>query len=224
MSMNLKTKIAPKTSITLSNGNVVNVSPLKIKHEKAILASGSDDPILNVKSIYGVYCDIIRDCCDINPDTLSISDYQFIVFSIRKISAGSKFTIFSDCSSCGIENKVNVDLGKLTLKSSSDFQLKISDDLIFIFSDPKMSSSILDDSNDIINSIHTVINGEETFKDGEIDRKELSEFFNNLEVEYLKQLDESGILTNKIEVNNKFTCSACKTEQDIRTQDILSFF
>lgn len=108
----------------------VTLASMKTKHEIMRLSATGDN--------YKILADIIDDCIQndigISAYDLCIGDFQYLLYSLRVVTYGEEYSIYTRCPICGAENKIDVNLTELDINEYNEslvdlltFDLPVSD-------------------------------------------------------------------------------------------------
>lgn len=221
------------TQIELLSGKKIGVKPWRVREEKDLLfaTEGMDDELAVKREIVK----FMRRCVDNASlfDTLSNTDYVYLIAQLRRVSKGSKIEYQYPCTNCGFPLSDDVSLDKhLKYKKFDASVITVNADLkVGIKEVPFQEFDQLTATYPkttefnyyyIIKSIESVVYKNEVFD--QFTEAELIEFLDQLPSiefdEMAKKISDAGA---EIYLEKTLKCGKCKHENDVQFGDLYKF-
>jgi hypothetical protein len=227
-----------KTKLPVSNKNV-SYRPFLVKEEKILLlAMESDD----VAEYFTALEQIANNCLltdNIDVETLSMTDIQFLFAQIRGKSIGEMLDIELKCSECEKTTPVEIDITKPKVtkdrKHSTKVELKDAEIVIeFQYPSINLLKSLSERDVDInkVEGIMSLVkecmvavhDAETVYRMDETAPEDIDEFIESLSNSQFGKIKDffTSIPTMKYHV--EFTCSHCETKNEYDFEGLENFF
>jgi len=222
-----------------SNGKKIKYRPFLVREEKLlVLAMESEDP----KQITTAIKSVIKNCIEtrgIKVETLPTFDIEYLFLNIRCKSVGEEVELNVICQDDGqttVPVKILLDDIKVVKNPEHTNKIKLDDSLMMEMKYPSLdqfiksnfdfnSDNAMDQSFDLIAScIDKIYNEEEVWDTGDVTKKELEEFLDQLNSSQFKQIEKffetMPKLSHTLNVKNPNT----GVESEIVLEGLSSFF
>jgi hypothetical protein len=222
-----------------SNGKKIKYRPFLVREEKLlVLAMESEDP----KQITTAIKSVIKNCIEtrgIKVETLPTFDIEYLFLNIRGKSVGEEVELNIICQDDGkttVPVKILLDDIKVVKNPEHTNKIKLDDSLMMEMKYPSLdqfiksnfdfnSDNAMDQSFDLIAScIDKIYNEEEVWDTGDVTKKELEEFLDQLNSSQFKQIEKffetMPKLSHTFNVKNPNT----GVESEIVLEGLSSFF
>ena len=228
----------PSYKITIpSTKKELKFRPFLVKEQKILLmALESQD----VEEMIDAMQNTIKSCCleDINVESLSTFDSEYIFTKIRAKSVGETTDVGIYCDACEHVNEVTVNLDKVEVNIPDDnLEIKLNDQFVLKMKYPTYrsmgkiisntdngSSAAQDIFNTAVASFDKLFTDDEVIDMNEEPEEERIKFLDNLNPDQFKLVTEFAINMPQLVHDVKFTCEKCKKENEQQIQGIQSFF
>ena len=228
----------PYYSITIpSTGQETRYRPYLVKEEKILLiALESGD----VKQIAAATTDLIKSCVetDINLDTLTMYDVEYLFINIRSKAVGESITVNFMCTKCDDENEVTVKLDEIAVPISKEtdrtIQLteKVSVEMKHLsytdstnnhkISSPETYAEYMFEN--VLRSLDKILTEEEQFVVQDESDESVIEFINSLTTDQFSKLREFIENAPQVSKEINFTCTSCDTHNNYTLKGLNDFF
>ena len=222
-----------------SNGKKIKYRPFLVREEKLlVLAMESEDP----KQITTAIKSVIKNCIEtrgIKVETLPTFDIEYLFLNIRGKSVGEEVELNIICQDDGkttVPVKILLDDIKVVKNPEHTNKIKLDDSLMMEMKYPSLdqfiksnfdfnSDDAMSQSFDLIAScIDKIYNEEEVWDVGDVTKKELEEFLDQLNSSQFKQIEKffetMPKLSHTFNVKNPNT----GVESEIVLEGLSSFF
>jgi len=222
-----------------SNGKTIKYRPFLVREEKLlVLAMESEDP----KQITSAIKAVIKNCIEtrgIKVETLPTFDIEYLFLNIRGKSVGEEVELNIICQDDGtttVPVKILLDDIKVLKNPEHTNKIKLDDSLVMEMKYPSLdqfiksnfdfnSDNAMDQSFDLISScIDKIYNEEEVWDAGDVTKKELEDFLEQMNSSQFKQIEKffetMPKLSHTINVKNPNT----GVENGVTLEGLSSFF
>ena len=228
---------APSYSLTVpSTKKTINYRPFLVKEQRNLLiALESKDP----KMVLNAVLTCIESCSpNINASKLSTFDVDYIFTQIRGKSVGETTKILSECTECGHEHTINLNLDDIKIDHKHvDNIIPITKDINIVMKYPTYDDLMKNDSvfNEdktsvelLFETITSCIESVQT-QDNYISLKdepkaEVETFINSLTNEQLEKLSIFVDSMASLEHTIDYTCQSCAHNNSLTLKGIQDFF
>ncbi len=229
--------VTPKYDMIVpSTGKSITYRPYVVKEEKLLLiAMESQDE----KQIENAVMNIIEECVESPLDINSLTnfDVEFMFVTLRAKSVGEGIELRPQCQHCETENKVKINLDKVTvanLEDEVDRIVKLTDDISVELQWPTMKNRHVDlideksETETIINmmvaTIGTIYSGEEIYVVADVPKKEVKDFVESLSNDQFQQIVDRMGGAPYLSYDINFDCSNCGENNSIPLNGLSDFF
>ena len=235
----------PVYTLTIpSTGKEFKYRPFLVRDEKALLiAQQSEDPIVMLDSIKNV----IESCAksDVNVNTLSSFDVEYIFLNLRSVSIGEIIALRFKCDNDhGADNEkayaeINVDLRTakvvgLPTNGQKPNKIDLFGDVGVMMKYPTIDTikkldeaegGDIDQAFDIVvDCIDYIYSADEVFLAKDQKREELIEFLNNLTSDQYQQIQRFFRTMPSLRIDIQYTCPVCGKVHNKYLEGLESFF
>jgi T4 bacteriophage base plate protein len=230
---------APLYNVTIpSTKKEVKFRPFLVKEEKSLLlAQQSEDSKVMINTLKSIIENCIVDEIDVN--SLSIFDYEYLFTQIRAKSVGEIVELLFLCDTCDDEKaktQVNLDITKFQVDfpEGHDNKIELFDDVGIVMKNPSIDTldkleklndgdinSIFDVVAECIDSIYTT---EEVFNVKEQTKEEVIDFLENLTQEQFKKIEQFFLTMPKLRQTVEYNCPVCAKHHVKSMEGLASFF
>jgi hypothetical protein len=222
-----------------SSGQTVRYRPFLVKEEKLLLiALESED----TKQITTAIKTVIKSCIEtknIKVENLPTFDIEYLFLNIRGKSVGEELEVNIICpddDETTVPVKINVDDIKVQTNSEHNKQIKLDETLMMDMKYPSLEQFIksnfdltnqnnMDQSFDLITScIDKIYNEEEVWAAGDVTKKELMDFLEQMNSSQFKQIEKFFETMPKLSHKIKVTNPKTKVESEVVLEGLSSFF
>ena len=250
--MTLPKVTTPTFKIKLpTSGKEIKLRPFLVKEEKIIMLAvqaGGPDDILNAIK------DVIRNCTfdDIDVDTLSTIDIEYIFLRLRIMSRGSLVNLQFKCNhvikekqpdgreidtECGHITKLDFDLETVEVKVPDEYNTTIvldkKQNIGVVMKPPTYSSfyklrDLVDETKSIADRYDIFLDFIDYVFDGttiykDFTREELKDFIESLSNENYAKIKNFFNTLPKLSAKLHICCSKCKNQSDITLEGLQNF-
>jgi DNA-directed RNA polymerase subunit M/transcription elongation factor TFIIS len=228
---------SPKYKVTIpSMKREVFYRPFYVKEQKILLmAMESQDQELILKAMV----DTISSCLeeDINPNSLTTFDVEYIFTKIRSKSAGESANIILSCKECKADNEVSVNLEEIPAPEVHKIEDVVLNDkytlklryprynhmLESLQKEEKVTATglILDLA---MASLDKLLTEDESITFDDETDEEKTQFIDNLNSDQFKKIMAFVEDLPKLSKDVEFKCEKCKHENNYTLQGIQDFF
>lgn len=228
---------SPKYKVTIpSMKRDVFYRPFYVKEQKILLmAMESQDQELILKAMV----DTITSCLeeDINPNSLTIFDVEYIFTKIRSKSAGESADIILSCKECSTDNEISINLEEIPTPEVTNIEdIVLNDKYTLKLRYPKYNhmlesiqkeekvtatSLILDLA---MASLDKLLTEDEAITFDDETEEEKTQFLDNLNGDQFKKIMAFVEDLPKLSKDVKFKCEKCKHDNEYTLQGIQDFF
>jgi len=222
-----------------SNGKTIKYRPFLVREEKLlVLAMESEDP----KQITSAIKAVIKNCIEtrgIKVETLPTFDIEYLFLNIRGKSVGEEVELNIICQDDGtttVPVKILLDDIKVLKNPEHTNKIKLDDSLVMEMKYPSLdqfiksnfdfnSDNAMDQSFDLISScIDKIYNEEEVWDAGDVTKKELEDFLEQMNSSQFKQIEKFFETMPKLSHTIKVTNPNTGVESEVTLEGLSSFF
>ena len=217
-----------------STGDTIEFRPFLVKEEKLLMvAQESKDS----KAIIRALKEIIKACTfnEINPNTLTSYDLEYIFLQLRVKSVGETAQIMLKCEECGLDNEVDVDLTTAYVeypKEKIDPKIQLNESIGVVLKSlnvkdlEKLENTADNVSSVIAMAIESIFDDENVYPAKDSSAKELEDFVDSLEHKHLELIQNYITNQPKLVIDIEFKCSNpdCANVNNIKLEGIQNFF
>jgi hypothetical protein len=238
--MPLPTIATPTYELELpSTGQKIKYRPFLVKEEKLLLlALESDD----TKEISNAIKIVLKNCIQsksIKVENLPTFDIEYLFLNIRGKSVGEKIEVNLIAPDDGETSvPVNIDIDEIKVKKDPEHnkQIKLDDNLIMEMKYPSLEQFVksnfdlsnetnMDQSFELIAScVDKIYNEEEVWAAGDVTKKELVDFLEQMNSMQFKQIEKFFETMPKLSHEITFTNPKTKIESTVVLEGLSSFF
>jgi len=217
-----------------SSEQTVTFRPYLVKEEKVLLnAFEQQDQKLAMRAMVDTVVSCVYD--DVDANSLSTFDVEYMFTQIRAKSVGETATIKIKCESCEHMNDQTIDLTTAQVeKEEVDYIIPITDDISVEMKYPSYGSFVEHFKDGMSEAefgftmlrdcMVSIMTEEENHLVSEVSKKELDEFIDSMTN---AQFEKIGSFFNTVPVMRKhveFTCSSCGHENKTKLEGLQDFF
>jgi hypothetical protein len=225
-------------TIIPSTGEKVSFRPYLVKEEKILLiAMESQD----TDQIFNAISSTVLSCIpeNINVNTLTTFDIEFLFMKIRSKSVGEKAPLLIKCSECNHENEIVVNLDNIDVLKSTDtpnFKIRLTDEVSLkmkypSYMDVTKDKDLLDPSSKVEQTFSMVIQcmdaiqtEDESFKIKDTPKEEVMRFLESLTSDQYSLITDFMQSIPRLHHKEKFACEKCSHENEAEFNGIDDFF
>jgi hypothetical protein len=229
--------VTPKYNTSLpSTKKKITYRPFLVKEEKALLAAQESE---SISVMLETLKQVVEGC--VEPDgvleNMTSFDLEYLFTLIRSKSVGEYSDLILPCGHCNLQNnktKVRVDLRTVEVKQDKTIsnKVKISDTVAVTLKYPSLSDLIEVQSKPesdvefytIMKSIETIYAEDDVYHAHEEEESELMAFINHLTSKQYSEIKEYIQTAPSAQIKVKYTCPACKAENERVLKGLNSFF
>lgn len=212
-----------------SSGKAIKLKPFRVADEKTLLIAAESK---NTKQMMNAMRDVVSNCTEgADVDEFASFDLEYLFIKLRSVSVGETAEVMIKCKECEKGNKVNVDISDVGVvkEESHTKEIKISDEVMFIMKYPDITnievSTEVDAMMDIIiESIDTVIFGEEAIKITDAEKGDLKDIINDMTTKQFAEVRSFFETMPKLKKEISFQCKECSHENEITLEGMADFF
>ena len=221
----------PKYPVTIpSTETKTKMSPFLVKDEKVLLmAAESKDTKQMMSALKQV---VARSVDGVDVDRLAPYDLEYLFLKLREISVGETTDVVIRCSSCETENKQKINLTELKVikDEKHESKIKISENMMFIMKYPDLEKVEINEAdpdsaiNMFVESVDTVVYGEDMIKITPAEKADLLEIIENLTTKQFNHLKDFFETMPKLNLDVSFKCGSCGADNDVVLSGLADFF
>ena len=155
----IEIKLPSRGKAYVAAPEMVRIRPFRFEEEKALRSVRSEGDGMKV------IAQMLSNCIEgINYQDLTLSDKNFLLFHIRRLSYGDVYKITSDCNNCGEKNNLTLKISEIPVNYASDdytepFTLVLPDsEQEVMYVSPRVTHEMQFASmNGIMENLHSVI-------------------------------------------------------------------
>lgn len=220
----------PKYNLTVpSTGSTLKYRPYLVKEEKILLiAAQSEDQQQIMTAIY----DIISSCVEnVDVDTLTTYDLEYIFIQLRAKSVGESSTVVMTCPSCQTKNDIVIDLNSVVCsKSSANPLVQITDDVKVELKHPSYREIPAAEEahevgfNLIASGLKTVYSGNDRVNIEDEPFESVVRFLESMTQDQFAKITEFFEDSPVVKYDHDFVCTNCGEKELIEIKGMQSFF
>ena len=207
----------------------VKIKPFRVADEKVLLVAAESK---DTKQMISALRQVVGNCVDgVDVEELASFDLEYLFMKLRAVSVGESTDVSIKCKSCETANKVNVDLSTISVVNdpTHNREVKISDDLMFIMKYPDITdinvSGSLDSMLDVIvESVSTVIFGEEAIEITDAEKEDLKNIVNDMTTSQFSAVRDFFETMPKLKKEIEFDCKECMHLNKLTLEGMADFF
>jgi hypothetical protein len=222
-----------------STGQIIKYRPFLVREEKLlVLALETED----IKQITNGIKTVIKNCIEtrgVKVETLPTFDIEYLFLNIRGKSVGEEIEVSIICpddNQTSVPVKINIDDIKVLKNEDHTNKIKIDNEIMMEMRYPALDQFIksnfdfendnaIEQSFELISScVDKIYTEEEVWSSGDVSKKELSEFLEQMNSSQFKEIEKffetMPKLSHKIKVKNPNT----KVESEVVLEGLQSFF
>ncbi len=222
-----------------STKQTIKYRPFLVKEEKLlVIALESED----TKQITNAIKTVIKNCIEtkgIKVESLPTFDIEYLFLNIRAKSVGEEIEVNIICpddNETNVSVKINVDDIKVQENEQHSNKIKLDDHLMMEMKYPSLDQFIksnFDFSNDnaldqsfelVASCVDKIYNQEEVWAAGDVTKKELMEFLDQMNSSQFKQIEKFFETMPKLSHTVKVTNPKTEVESDVILEGLSSFF
>lgn len=224
-------------SVIPSTQKKVRFRPYNVGEEKILLiAYEADDKVQIAKAIL----DIVESCVedDINKNTLSVFDVEYLFLQIRSKAVGETSTVVFTCAECQHDNSIEVKIDSIQIDVDSipSTKIQITDDYVLelkfpVYKEVIEHSDTLDANSLsellfqlVLRSLSKLHTPDELIDFKDVDVKEIEEFINNLTTDQYAKLINFIENLPKLSQLVEYDCEECAHHNKYNLQGLSDFF
>jgi hypothetical protein len=222
-----------------STGQKIKYRPFLVKEEKLLLLALESDDTKEISNAIKV---VLKNCIQsksIKVENLPTFDIEYLFLNIRGKSVGEKIEvnlIAPDDEKTSVP--VNIDIDEIKVKKDPEHnkQIKLDDNLIMEMKYPSLEQFVksnfdlsnetnMDQSFELIAScVDKIYNEEEVWAAGDVTKKELVDFLEQMNSMQFKQIEKFFETMPKLSHEITFTNPKTKVESTVVLEGLSSFF
>jgi len=220
-----------------STNETVKFRPFLVKEQKNLLiAMESKD----TKQILNAMLGCIESCSSVtNAKKLATFDVDYMFTQIRSKSVGETSDIITECSSCGHNNTVKIDLSQIQMETGQvkDTVIPLNDEISVVMKFPTYDDVLKNDSifdekgkvadvlfNTITSCIHSVQTEDESVLLKDETKEEVDAFMNSLTGEQLEKINTFVESVPTLEHSKDYKCEKCGEDKTLVLRGLQDFF
>ena len=227
----------PKYELNIPSTNQkVRFRPFLMKEEKILLMAMESQ---NQTDIFNTIIDTLSACIedDIDINKFGTFDVEYCFLKIRSKSAGEKADMVFQCTECGSENEVSINIDDIKIEVPKlESIIEINNDVSVEMTWPSFNDVAKNDT--IINSESTVdqvfalvracmvsINTkEERFAIKDHSKEEIDQFIESLNSDQFGKIREYVEQMPRLKHDVSFCCTNCASANEVTVEGLQSFF
>lgn len=216
-----------------STGEVLSLRPYLVKEEKVLMiALESSDPV----QISNAVRNVIQACYDLKDlKHLTVFDIEYLFLQLRGKSVGEEMELRIKCTHCEELNPFVVSVDEIKVKNEKpDNIIMLTEDVgvemrypsvdTFAALDIEKLNSVEGVMDLIIECVDKVFDADNVYGEGDMTKKELVEFIENLNSDQFKKVQSFFNSIPAIEYKGDFKCEHCGEHNDVELKGLQSFF
>ena len=222
-----------------STGQEIKYRPFLVKEEKLLVLALESE---NTKEITTAIKNVIKSCIqtkNIKVESLPTFDIEYLFLNIRGKSVGEEIEVNVICPDDGetyVPVKINIDEIKVQKNAEHNNKIQVDDNIIMQMKYPSLDQFIknnfdfsgdtnMDQSFDLVAScIDKIFNDEEVWTSGDVTKKELIDFLEQMNSAQFKQIEKFFETMPKLSHSVKVKNPKTEVESEVVLEGLSSFF
>jgi hypothetical protein len=222
-----------------STGQEIQYRPFLVKEEKLLVLALESE---NTKEITTAIKNVIKSCIqtkNIKVESLPTFDIEYLFLNIRGKSVGEEIEVNVICPDDGetyVPVKINVDEIQVQKNEEHTNKIQVDDNIVMQMKYPSLDQFIknnfdfsgdsnMDQSFDLVAScIDKIFNEEEVWTSGDVTKKELIEFLEQMNSAQFKQIEKFFETMPKLSHSVKVKNPKTEVESEVVLEGLSSFF
>ena len=222
-----------------STGQEIKYRPFLVKEEKLLVLALESE---NTKEITTAIKNVIKNCIqtkNIKVESLPTFDIEYLFLNIRGKSVGEEIEVNVICPDDGetyVPVKINIDEIKVQKNAEHNNKIQVDDNIIMQMKYPSLDQFIknnfdfsgdtnMDQSFDLVAScIDKIFNDEEVWTSGDVTKKELIDFLEQMNSAQFKQIEKFFETMPKLSHSVKVKNPKTEVESEVILEGLSSFF
>jgi hypothetical protein len=222
-----------------STGQEIKYRPFLVKEEKLLVLALESE---NTKEITTAIKNVIKSCIqtkNIKVESLPTFDIEYLFLNIRGKSVGEEIEVNVICPDDGetyVPVKINIDEIQVQKNEEHTNKIQVDDNIIMQMKYPSLDQFIknnfdfsgdtnMDQSFDLVAScIDKIFNDEEVWTSGDVTKKELIDFLEQMNSAQFKQIEKFFETMPKLSHSVKVKNPKTEVESEVILEGLSSFF
>ena len=222
-----------------STGQEIQYRPFLVKEEKLLVLALESE---NTKEITTAIKNVIKSCIqtkNIKVESLPTFDIEYLFLNIRGKSVGEEIEVNVICPDDGetyVPVKINIDEIQVQKNEEHTNKIQVDDNIIMEMKYPSLDQFIknnfdfsgdsnMDQSFDLVAScIDKIFNDEEVWTSGDVTKKELIDFLEQMNSAQFKQIEKFFETMPKLSHSVKVKNPKTEVESEVILEGLSSFF
>ena len=222
-----------------STGQEIQYRPFLVKEEKLLVLALESE---NTKEITTAIKNVIKSCIqtkNIKVESLPTFDIEYLFLNIRGKSVGEEIEVNVICPDDGetyVPVKINIDEIQVQKNEEHTNKIQVDDNIIMEMKYPSLDQFIknnfdfsgdsnMDQSFDLVAScIDKIFNEEEVWTSGDVTKKELIDFLEQMNSAQFKQIEKFFETMPKLSHSVKVKNPKTEVESEVVLEGLSSFF
>lgn len=222
-----------------STGQEIKYRPFLVKEEKLLVLALESE---NTKEITTAIKNVIKSCIqtkNIKVETLPTFDIEYLFLNIRGKSVGEEIEVNVICPDDGetyVPVKINIDEIQVQKNEEHTNKIQVDDNIVMQMKYPSLDQFIknnfdfsgdsnMDQSFDLVAScIDKIFNEEEVWTSGDVTKKELIDFLEQMNSAQFKQIEKFFETMPKLSHSVKVKNPKTEVESEVVLEGLSSFF
>ncbi len=222
-----------------STGQEIKYRPFLVKEEKLLVLALESE---NTKEITTAIKNVIKSCIqtkNIKVESLPTFDIEYLFLNIRGKSLGEEIEVNVICPDDGetyVPVKINIDEIQVQKNEEHTNKIQVDDNIVMQMKYPSLDQFIknnfdfsgdtnMDQSFDLVAScIDKIFNDEEVWTSGDVTKKELIDFLEQMNSAQFKQIEKFFETMPKLSHSVKVKNPKTEVESEVILEGLSSFF
>jgi hypothetical protein len=222
-----------------STGQEIQYRPFLVKEEKLLVLALESE---NIKEITTAIKNVIKSCIqtkNIKVESLPTFDIEYLFLNIRGKSVGEEIEVNVICPDDGetyVPVKINIDEIQVQKNEEHTNKIQVDDNIVMQMKYPSLDQFIknnfdfsgdtnMDQSFDLVAScIDKIFNEEEVWTSGDVTKKELIDFLEQMNSAQFKQIEKFFETMPKLSHSVKVKNPKTEVESEVVLEGLSSFF
>lgn len=222
-----------------STGQEIQYRPFLVKEEKLLVLALESE---NIKEITTAIKNVIKSCIqtkNIKVESLPTFDIEYLFLNIRGKSVGEEIEVNVICPDDGetyVPVKINIDEIQVQKNEEHTNKIQVDDNIVMQMKYPSLDQFIknnfdfsgdtnMDQSFDLVAScIDKIFNDEEVWTSGDVTKKELIDFLEQMNSAQFKQIEKFFETMPKLSHSVKVKNPKTEVESEVVLEGLSSFF